>query len=347
MEPNDATRTMSRAQQLRASLSARRDVEAQLAEASAARQAAAEAADALVEEAQQLAEQLLSDSSLAAQRTTLEARERAEDITRQARAAADAVRSKAEAQVEDYRRRVRAELTEQITLQVREQGRRELLRVREQSHAMIGDLEASVRILGVSLESATSSISEMLAALEELRTHTVESLGELVAPSDDDGSDPFVESAQAVGTPGPAIFDDPGPTTSGPPARSVLHVTPTSVGQAAEVLGGSDPRHSAARAADEVGSKARPMTATEAFLRSSHLGGDELPLPPLNDAEVGARYAREAALAASGAEAQLEDEETLDVFPADERSPERRQTGQAAGADSAGRPLGWLFRSSS
>ncbi len=34
---------------------------------------------------------------------------------------------------------------------------------------MIGDLEASVRILGVSLEAAIANIGEMLGALDSLR----------------------------------------------------------------------------------------------------------------------------------------------------------------------------------
>ena len=37
-----------------------------------------------------------------------------------------------------------------------------------------------------------------------------------------------------------------------------------------------------------------PATATEAFLRSAHLDHDDPPLPPMDDADVGARYARDA-----------------------------------------------------
>ena len=44
--------------------------------------------------------------------------------------------------------------------------------MRAQSQAVIGDLEASVRILGVSMESAVANIAEMLSALEQLRSHT-------------------------------------------------------------------------------------------------------------------------------------------------------------------------------
>src|SRR4051812_1410994 len=63
-----------RAEELRASLGTRRDVEALLAEASAARRTAAADADAIVEEAQQLSEQLLAESTAEAERTTSRAR---------------------------------------------------------------------------------------------------------------------------------------------------------------------------------------------------------------------------------------------------------------------------------
>ena len=63
-----------------------------------------------------------------------------------------------------------------------EQSRRELARVHERQQAMIGDLEASVRILGVSMEAAVANIAEMLGALDSLRTHTAESLGEPRCP---------------------------------------------------------------------------------------------------------------------------------------------------------------------
>src|SRR4051794_6512375 len=189
MEPNDGVSTSARAQELRASLGTRREVEALLTEASATREAAVADADALIEEAQQLSDQLLRESRTEAERMATDARLRAEgvvararaeaeDITRQARAAADAVRARAEAQVEEHRRRVRAELTEQVMREVTEQSRRELARVQEQQEAMIGDLEASVRILGVSMEAAAGNIAEMLGALDSLRTHSAESLGD-------------------------------------------------------------------------------------------------------------------------------------------------------------------------
>src|SRR5262249_29697537 len=124
------------------------------------------------------AERTTSDARVRAEGVVGRARTEAEDITRQARAAADAVRARAEAQVEEHRKRVRAELTEQVTREVTEQSRRELARVHQRQQAMIGDLEASVRILGVSMEAAVANIAEMLAALDSLRAHTAESLGD-------------------------------------------------------------------------------------------------------------------------------------------------------------------------
>lgn len=190
MEPYDAASASERARELRASLSARRDVEAMLAEASATREAAVAHADAIIVEAQQLSDQLLREIRAEAERISLEARQHAEsivalaraeaeDITREARAAAEGVRARAEAQIDEHRKRVRAELTEQVTREVADQSRREFTKIHEQQQGMIGDLEASVRILGVSLEAAVANITEMLAALDSLRTHSSESLGEM------------------------------------------------------------------------------------------------------------------------------------------------------------------------
>ena len=360
MDSNDATSTTARAQELRASLGARRDIEALLAEASAARQAAAAQADALVEEAQQVSEQLLAESNDEAERTTTQARERAEsiltrartdaeDITRQARAAADAVRTRAEAEVEEHRRRVRAEVTEQVTLELQERSRNELARVREQSNSMIGDLEASVRILGVSMEAAVANIGEMLGSLEELRAHTVESLGEAdpVSPSlaHDDADDPAdVDSDDLPGDETDEIDED---DTADPATTSVFVVQEVDGLEVIELPEGIDET-------DTEGDQVPPQTATEAFLRSANVDYGDPPLPPMDDAEVGARYARDARAARprprqrDRAGERRPDEETLEVLPAKERVSVRddRENGDDDDRDSAGRPLGWLFRSS-
>ena len=124
--------------------------------------------DAIVSEAERLSEQLIAESRAAAAGTTREAEDKAVGgpQTRR-RAAADAIRARAEAEVEEHRRRVRAEVAEQVRAEV-EPSRTGASwpRVRAQSQAVIGDLEASVRILGVSLESAVANIAEMLSALE-------------------------------------------------------------------------------------------------------------------------------------------------------------------------------------
>jgi len=103
------------------------------------------------------------------------------------------------------------------------------------------------------------------------------------------------------------------------------------------------------------------MTATEAFLRSAHVDHGDPPLPPADDSEIGARYARDAMRATARARTR-HDEETLEVIP--DRDPEhppssngrarpdeRATTGDQANAagvtDASGKPLGWLFRSSS
>jgi cell division septum initiation protein DivIVA len=376
MEPNDAATSSARAHELRASLGTRREVEALLAEASATREAAAADADAIIEEAQQVSDQLLRESRAEADRLASDARQRAEgvvarargeaeDITRQARAAADAVRARAEAQVEEHRRRVRAELTEQVTREVTEQSRRELARVQERQQSMIGDIEASVRILGVSMEAAVANIAEMLGALDSLRAHTAESLGDSTVPMTtpprhaDPVDELFRNTSEDAGdatSAGSSIFQNPDPAASVPPSRPVYDVSDeVAMGDRAEQ--------------DDVGAlddDDPPRTATEAFLRSAHIDHGDPPLPPMDDDEVGARYARDAMRATARADGGR-DEETHDS-PAERRERNDRPespTGQSGGgerddspgdqgeaaagdrAEATGKPLGWLFRSSS
>ena len=98
-----------------------------------------------------------------------------------------------------------------------------------------------------------------------------------------------------------------------------------------------------------------PRTATEAFLRSAHIDHGDPPLPPFDDAEVGARYVRDAhaarprPLLRDRAAERSPDEGTLEVLPAKERvgvRDDRASGDDDADRDSAGRPLGWLLRSS-
>jgi|tagenome__1003787_1003787.scaffolds.fasta_scaffold20830045_2 hypothetical protein len=391
MEASDATASSSaRAQELRASLGARREVEALLAEASATREAAVADADAVIEEAQQVSDQLLRESRTEAERTTTDARLRAEgvvararteaeDITRQARAAADAVRARAEAQVEEHRKRVRAELTEQVTREVADQSRRELARVQERQQGMIGDIEASVRILGVSMEAAVANIAEMLSALDSLRAHTAESLGDVNVPMtasprhvtdpDDDvegGADPadLGDTGEAHDSGDSADGEDSGDTVGGDDAEDdeddedpdpARGRTPRS-GHLVDALADLDKATDVGDGPDEDDP---PRTATEAFLRSAHLDHGDPPLPPMDDADVGARYVRDAVRATARVRSR-QDEETLEVLPERDSShkpgrngksgPDERTSadddGDGDGAEVSGKPLGWLFRSS-
>jgi hypothetical protein len=357
-----------------------------LAEASATREAAVADADAIIEEAQQVSDQLLQESRTEAERVTSEARVRAEglvsrarteaeDIARQARAAADAVRARAEAQVEEYRRRVRAELMEQVTREITEQSRRELARVHERQMSMIGDLEASVRILGVSMESAVGNISEMLGALDSLRVHAAESLGDAGVPMNTpprhaEPLDHLIRSttdARIDGGPGEpeaeataeedAEVEDPAEpeADSSVPESEAVHEPAEEVPGRASDDGSGEPSDVAAVAdAQEPPDEGPPLTATEAFLRSAHLDHGDPPLPPMDDADVGARYARDAMRATARARTRR-DQETLEVVP-ERTTPEPGHNGtdprderQEAGgeAETSGKPLGWLFRSSS
>ena len=377
MEPNDAASTSARAQELRASLGARREVEALLAEASATREAAVADADAVIEEAQQVSEQLLRESRTEADRATTDARQRAEgvvarardeaeDITRQARAAADAVRARAEAQVEEHRKRVRAELAEQVTREVTEQSRRELSRLHDRQQAMIGDIEASVRILGVSMEAATANIAEMLAALDSLRAQSTESLGDATAPMTDPPRHAEAHAEEPSDDPDPdavaAAVDDPAgdddDTSDADEADDADPARGRTAGSGHLIDALADLDDAVADDDDED----PPLTATEAFLRSAHLDHGDPPLPDADDADVGARYAHDAMRATARARTRG-DEETLEVLPerdTDHRpgrngtsSPDERETAadrddaNRQDADASGKPLGWLFRSSS
>jgi len=291
---------------------------------------------AIVEEAQDLSEQLVAESREAAAATTREAQDKAdsilararadaEEISSQARAAADAVRAQAEAEVEEHRRRVRAEVTEQVTRQVTEQSRRDLARVRAQSHDVIGDLEASVRILGVSLESAVTNIADMLSALEALRSHMVD-------PEDDPGQPAVVvqrEPATVVAREPARVAEEPTYGSQAPP-RSVP-TSPTVFDEA-----GSTAAEVVQR--DESASSA-PLSATEAYLLSSRLDSDEL-------GELDAPFDRPPARG-NGADEPSAPVPSVDDEASDgsTQDADREGADQTDERDEQGKPLGWLFRS--
>jgi hypothetical protein len=325
----DAT---TRAQELRASLGARRDAEGLLAEAGRIRQDAASAADAIVAEAQQLSEQLVAESRRAAQQVTVEARERAdsilararieaEEVTERARAAADAIRSAAEADIEEHRRRVRAEVTAQVTRDLTEQHRIAEERANERSEALISDLEASVRILGVSLESALANVSELLGSLEGLR-----SAADPTDPTDPTTSRPDdrprIEAEPGAGeAPAPQGVEQP---LDEAPSYGSAHPSgpASSVPSAASPFGTELDAPSAGPA---------PRSATEAFLSSSSMEIEQSSreLRDLQHPEEARRRRSQDSRRA----AQLRELEAGD--PADESELEPPE---------GARPLGWLFR---
>ncbi|MBJ7359347.1 hypothetical protein [Nocardioides sp.] len=315
----------SRAQELRANLGARQVAETLLAEAGKIRQDAALAADALVEEAQQLSEQLVAESRRAAEQVTAEAREEAkavlsrarteaEELAAQARANAEALRSAAEAEIEEHRRRVRAEVTALVTRELTEQHRAAEAAAREESEAVVSDLEASVRILGVSLETALGNVSELLGSLEALRptdTRTTSRPDEV----------PPEQQPPASRTGGAHLVDTPfgleplGAATSSVPSASSPFGT--------EV----DPA--------DPGDLGRPRSATEAFLSSSSLEIEQASRE-LRDLqhpeEARRRRGDESKLAAQRRE--LDTDAATDGLTDEEQEP----------GDEAARPLGWLFR---
>jgi hypothetical protein len=107
---------------------------------------------------------------------------------------------------------------------------------------------------------------------------------------------------------------------------------------------------------ERPGDDGPPLTATEAFLRSAHIDHGDPPLPPMDDAEVGARYARDAMRATARAQAAREEESRPETAERgggrngeerDEREPSDDEGPDADRAEATGKPLGWLFRSSS
>jgi hypothetical protein len=225
----------------------------------------------------------------------------------------------------------------------------------------------------------------MLGALESLRTHTAESLGEagisLTAPrhaeppvdeavagngdAADRDADQHVDPDADQSVDQDADNDDrdgeDGEDESEDAERRRGRTTRS--GHLVDVLADLDGAGDDADDDDDP-----PLTATEAFLRSAHLVHGDPPLPPTDDTEVGARYARDAMRATARAKARR-DEETLEIVPdrdpthrrgRNSRSgPDERVTDQRPGADdadgqdsgdredseAAGKPLGWLFRS--
>ena len=326
---------LTRAQELRASLGARQDAEAMLAEASRIRQEAASAADAIVEEAQQLSAQLVAESRSAAEQIHGEARERAdgvlararieaEEVAERARATADAIRAAAESDVEEHRRRVRAEVTAQVTRDLTEQHRLSEVGAREQSEALISDLEASVRILGVSLESALANVSELLGSLEQPALQRRTDSAGRVARRTRARSDELPPRRRAGG---PAPRRDRRPSvpdvTSRPNPPPVVHRP-----RCRRPDGGRAADRSEAEPTERPTGRARPPrpSSAPAASRSSRPARELRDLQHPEECDVGA--SEESRHAAQRRE--VEDE------PSDD--------GQDPDPMDGARPLGWLFR---
>lgn len=301
--PGEAT---ARAQELRASLGARQEAEVLLAEAGRIRQDAAAAADALVAEAQQLSEQLVAESRLTAEQITGEARAQAEDVLARARVEAEAIRSAAESEIEEHRRRVRAEVTDQVTRALTEQHRLAEERAQQRSVALISDLEASVRILGVSLESALANVGELLGSIEGLRSPTDPADEAMVDEAERGDLEPRVAAANGLAHAGDAV--------------TVVVDAHMRFGPEVEVADQAP--------VDRV--DARPRSATEAFLSSSSLEIEQAgrELADLQHPEQARRRRGDE----SRLEAELREAESGDSDDEVDTDPHNA------------RPLGWLFR---
>jgi hypothetical protein len=351
MEANDASLVSgdvtSRAQELRANLGARQIAETLLAEAGKIRQDAATAADALVEEAQQLSEQLVAESRRAAEQIvaegrgsaeqivaesrrsaeqiTGEARERAdgvierarteaEEVAGQARANADALRAAAEADIEEHRRRVRAEVTAQVTQELTEQHRAAEATAREQSEALVSDLEASVRILGVSLESALANVSELLGSLEALRPTSAPTAVSAMPDLDEGTTD---REPPAARTPGAHLVDTPFGLEPTLPSGTTVPSASSPFGTEAD---------------EPAADRDRPMSATEAFLSSSSMEIEQAS-QELRDLQ----HPEDARRRRGDESRRAAQRRELDAgAPGDDEEPES--------TDDSARPLGWLFR---
>jgi hypothetical protein len=226
------------------------------------------------------------------------------------------------------------------------------------------------------MEAATANIAEMLAALDSLRAQSAESLGDATAPMTDPprhaeatGGDPDPDAVAAAMDDPTGDDDDKGDADEADDADDIDDTDDTDDTDVAEPAPGrtAGSGHLIDALADLDGAVANddedpPLTATEAFLRSALLDHGDPPLPDTDDADVGSRYARDAMRATARAGTRG-DEETLEVLPErdtdhrpgrngtsspDEREPlADRDDSNRQDADASGRPLGWLFRSSS
>src|SRR3954469_9539853 len=135
-----------KAEEMRAALSARRDAESLLAEASALRRSAAADADTMVAEAQALARQLVDEARHTAERLTAEARDEAAELRRHLE-----------------QQRARARKLGLIDHADTGAG------LPDRSRTLLADAEAALRDLTPALEGAASTVQEVIGSLAELQ----------------------------------------------------------------------------------------------------------------------------------------------------------------------------------
>lgn len=168
-----STDVRDRAESFRATLGARQEADAILAEAAQVRRQAGVDAERLVAEAETLAAELTQQARSSAEQVTAEARERADGILAQARESADRLRVQARADAEAAR--------EQFLAELEAENRERLHGVRQRAEELLAGIETVVRGLGSTLQQAEGSVSEMERSLHQVRSDAVERLPETPA----------------------------------------------------------------------------------------------------------------------------------------------------------------------
>jgi cell division septum initiation protein DivIVA len=310
MDTNDLSAgsgdALSRARELRASLVARRDAEAVMAEAVKVRQDAVQTADEMIAEAQRACDELRQQTHADATRLQAEAREHAsliiaraqreaDSVVGNARATADEIRARALSDAEEHRQRVHAEVTAQVKQQMAAERARAAADARRIATETTGRLEGSLRTLSSSLDAAVTDVSEVLTTLRE---PVVTEREAAASDSAGDGDDRWIAHLTAA---------------SGEPHREIPEAPPSEQVQ------------------DPLEAGARPRSATEAFLSSN-----------FDEVEQSERELRDLRAADQSRRRRAEEKRrALQGHP----DRERVQHDTDDDGPETLRPLGWLFRS--
>lgn len=199
------THVRDRADTFRATLGARQEADALLAEATEVRRQAGVQAEGLVAEAEQIGRDLSAQARSEAERTAAEARERADGILAQARESAEAIRARAEADAEAAQGRLAARLEAE--------NEERLHGVRHRAEELVAGLETVLRGLGSTLQQAQGAVEEIERTLHRVRTDALEQLPETPA-----GPAPRVV-VEGVASAAPHPATDPGPHPGASPAE--------------------------------------------------------------------------------------------------------------------------------